>query len=150
MNKIEFTPKLIKYTLKFLCRILIFGSVLILYIIDRKWITEFLSKSFGFFGVTPLHIVWGIFMCIMLFHLLPAKTQARTMAWLKMKEENYEPVEKYDELELLRFVQEQNKKAWTVMLVWLIFNAFWAFLYLNNIIEESELFLLSAFYFLSD
>ena len=89
-------------------------------------------------------------MCIMLFHLLPAKTQARTMAWLKMKEENYEPVENYDELELLRFVQEQNKKAWTVMLVWLIFNALWAFLYLNDIIEESELFLLSAFYFLSD
>ena len=149
-KKIEFNGKLIRYTLKFIGRIILFGSVLILYIIDREWITEFLSKPFAFFGITPLHIVWGIFMCIMLFHLLPAKTQQRTMAWLKMKEDIYKPVDNYDELKLLKYVQDQNKKAWTVMLVWLSFNAFWAFLYLNDIIKESELFLLSAFYFLSD
>ena len=149
INNIEITPKLVRYTLKFICRIIVFGSVLILYIIDRQWITDFLKKPFGY-GITPLHILWAIFMCIMTFHLLPDKSQLRTMAWLKMKEENYEPVESYDELKLLRYVQEQNKKAWTVMLIWLCFNAVWGLLFLLGIIRESELLLISAFYFLSD
>ena len=72
------------------------------------------------------------------------------MAWLKLSADTFDPEENYDELELLRFVQDQNQKAWKVMLVWLCFNAVWGFLYLFDVIEESELLLITAFYFLSD
>lgn len=120
-----------------------------MYISDRQLLTEMLNMSFQF-GITPLHVLWAVFICIMLMHLLPRYREWRTMAWLKLSADKFDPVENYDEVELLKYVQDQNRKAWTVMLVWLCFNAIWGFLYLFDVIQESELLLITAFYFLSD
>ena len=143
------TLKLKLYTGKLILRICIFLGFVVLYMYRRDWITSVLQNPFHA-GLSPLHILWAIFMVIMLFHLLPGDAKSRTMAWLKMKEENYVPVESYDELSLLRYVQAQNRRAWRVLLVWLIFNAVFGLLYLIGIIHEAELLLLTAFYFLSD
>ena len=147
--KLQMSPKLVRYTLKFAFRVLVFASVLVLYFRDRQWITDFLTRPYRY-GVTVLHVLWALFMWIMLMHLLPGRFRQRTMAWLKMKPEHYAPMQDYDELALLRYVQHQNRKAWQVMLVWLCFNAVWGALYLTGVIREAELLLLTAFYFLSD
>ena len=143
------TYKLKLYTGKFILRLVIFLGFVVLYIYRREWITSVLQNPFHA-GISPLHILWAIFMVIMLFHLIPGDAKSRTMAWLKMKEENYVPVESYEELSLLRYVQAQNRRAWRVLLVWLLFNAVFGLLYLVGIIHEAELLLLTAFYFLSD
>lgn len=87
-------------------------------------------------------------MGIMLLHLIP--NNRLSMAWKKAKETEYRPVEFYDELELMHYIQKQNIAAWKVMLVWLIFNAVWGALYLFGILIASDLLMLTVFYFLCD
>ncbi|MCR5110603.1 MAG: hypothetical protein K6B38_06795 [Ruminococcus sp.] len=141
------TNKLKLYILKLLARIAAFLFLFILYITDRSRMTDFLTIDL-FRSITPLHIIWAMFMFIMILHIFPNKL--RSMALLKSKEDNFVPVKDYSEFKLLKYVQDQNQKAWKVMLVWLIVNGIWALVYLLGFIGEAELLLLSGFYFLCD
>lgn len=141
------TNKLKLYILKLLARIAAFFFLFILYITDRSRMTDFLTIDL-FKSITPLHIIWAMFMFIMILHIFPNKL--RSMALLKSKEDNFVPIKDYSEFKLLKYVQDQNQKAWKVMLVWLIINGIWALVYLLGFIGEAELLLLSGFYFLCD
>ena len=72
------------------------------------------------------------------------------MALRKSEETEYVKEENYSELELLKFVQDQNVKAWKVMLLWLSFNAIFGILYLFDLIDIADLLMLTVFYFLCD
>ena len=72
------------------------------------------------------------------------------MAFRKADKKEYVERENYSELELLRYVQNQNVKAWKVMLIWLCFNAIFGCLYVFDIIDETDLLMLTVFYFLCD
>ena len=139
------TSKFRKYLFKFACRILIFTTVFVLYLTRKELLTAMLTQDLKY-GVTPLHVLWAVFMCIMISHLFPGKL--RTMALLKSKDENFDPDPEYSEFELLKFVQQMNRKAWRVMLVWLSGNAVAGLLYCFGVIHEEELFLLTVFFFL--
>lgn len=141
------TKKLKMYILKLALRILAFGTLLVLYFLKRIWFTSLLTMPL-YHSITPIHIFWAVFMCIMITHIFPF--ESHSMALLKSKEQNFIPVEGYSEFQLLKYGHDQNRKAWTVMLVWLILNSFWALIYLLGIIHEAELLLLTAFYFLCD
>lgn len=143
----QWTGKLKYYLFKFAIRISLFLGVLVLYIDNRTWLKDFMYQPV-WKGFTIVHFIWFIFMYIMLTHLLPNKRLS--MAWRKSKESVYVPVEGYDELELLKFVQRQNVAAWKVMLVWLSFNAIWGILYLVGLLHEGDLLMLTVFYFLCD
>ena len=148
-KRMKASKKFIYYMVKLFFRITIVCGSVYMYLFHKQWMTDFLTKPIGF-GVAPLHILWAIFMLIMIMHIFPIETTLRTMAILKAKEETYQPVEGYSEFELLKFVQKQNRAAWMVMLVWLSFNAFWAILYLFHVIGEAELLMLTVFFFLCD
>ena len=143
----QWTGKLKYYMFKFAIRISLFVGVFALYLQKRDWLEGFMVQPF-WHGFTLVHLIWFVFMYIMLTHLLPNKRLS--MAWRKSKESVYVPVEGYDELELLKFVQKQNVAAWTVMLVWLCFNAIWGILYLVGILNAGDLLMLTVFYFLCD
>lgn len=144
---IQKTRELKFYLVKFAFRIGIFLSVLTLYIQDRNLIEGIITKPF-IYEFSLIHLIWIVFMGIMLLHLIP--NNRLSMAWKKAKETEYRPVEQYDELKLLRFIQAQNIVAWKVMLVWLCFNAVWGALYLFGILTASDLLMLTVFYFLCD
>lgn len=108
---------------------------------------ELMNQSI-WMGITPLHVLWLAFMGIMLLHIFP--TEKLTMALRKSERENYIEYKDYQELDLLKFVQEQNIRAWKVMLIWLSFNAVFGLLYLLKIIDNADLLMLTVFYFLSD
>lgn len=136
-----------RYLIKFLLRLLIFLAVLIAYLVDRDGLCRLTTQPIRM-GVTPLHVLWAVFMVIMLMHIFLSKM--RSMALRKAEKDTYCENQGYSELELLRFVQKQNIRAWVVMLVWLSFNAIFGVLYLCDIIDEVELLLLTVFYFLCD
>ena len=141
------TRELKFYLFNFFVRLTIFCSVLFLYIRDRVGLVELITgpfwKSFSF-----IHIVWIYFMVIMLLHIIP--NNKLTMAWKKAKESEFRPVENYDELEMLKFAKTQNQRAMIVMLIWLFGNGLIGALYLFNILIESDMFMLTVFYFLCD
>ena len=147
MKIIEKTHMLKKYLLNFMARLAIFIGVLIFYAANKAFIYNFMTQPV-WMGITPIHLLWLIFMVMMLIHIFP--TEKLSMAIRKADEKEYVQQEAYSELELLQFVQKQNVRAWTVMLCWLSFNAIFGLLFLMGIIEEADLLLLTVFYFLCD
>ena len=136
-----------RYLFKLWIRIFIFLFMIGLYVYDKQLIETFIYQPL-YLGITPLHILWVVFMIMMVTHLFPK--EPFTMALLKSEKEKYVPVENYSKLELLEFIQNQNIKAWKVMLVWLIGNGIVGIIYSFDWIGKAELILLSMFYFLCD
>ena len=145
-EKLVITPVYARYLVHFAFRICVFVTVLVIYLRHRAWLGEFRVQPITY-GIKPIHILWAVFMALMLMHIFPPKLQS--MAVRKSEEETFEPAE-YSELSLLRFVQNMNIRAWIVLLVWLSFNAVFGILYLFGVIGNSDLLMLSVFYFLCD
>lgn len=135
------------YIIKFAIRFLIFLATFILYITNKELMCKLMTQSI-YKGITPIHVLWIIFMIMMIGHIFP--TERLSMASKKSKEKEYKEIKDFEEIELLKFVQLQNVRAWTVMLVWLCFNAIFGILYLLHIIGEVDLLMLTVFYFLCD
>ncbi|MDD6082750.1 MAG: hypothetical protein PUB89_07895 [Oscillospiraceae bacterium] len=151
MKKINRTPLMKLYLLKFIFRLSVFFSILVIYLTHRNILVDFMTHRFFSikeYGICPLHILWTAFMFMMIRHLFPP--DVFTMALKKEKREEFNEIPDYDKLELFRFIQEQNIRAWTVMLIWLSVNAVFAALYLFGIIKSADLLMLSVFYFLCD
>lgn len=149
-KKIVKTDMLKIYLVKFAIRLIIFLAIFILYIADKEMLVDVFTSgiSFSVLHITLFHILWLMFMFMMICHLFPNRKVS--MALRKFKKENYVAVEGYSELELLQATQKQNIKAWQVMLLWLSFNAIWGFLYLFGVIDDIDLWMLAVFYFLCD
>ena len=141
------TKKLKLYLVRFCIKIIAILFLMVFYITDKQGMTEFLTRGI-IWKISPLHIIWAFFMIIMILHLFP--NDLRSMALLKSKEKKYIPVENYSEFDLLKYVNDQSRKAWIVMLVWLLFNSVFALIYLLGLIGEAELLLLSGFYLICD
>ena len=146
-KQIRRTRALSFYLVKFGFRIAVFLTVFVLYLTHFDWLEHALTQPF-FMQITPLHALWALFMAIMANHLIPSNRLS--MAWRKARGETYQPVEGYDKLEMLEFIQDQNVKAWWVLLVWLSFNAIFGILYLVGVLREGDLLMLTVFFFLSD
>ncbi len=138
---------LTRYLIKLFFRLSIFLFVLSLYLWDKPLVVQLLNWPV-YLGIRPIHVLWLIFMIIMLLHLFP--TEKLSMALRKAEPQHFQPVTHYEQLELLTFVQNMNVRAWMVMLVWLLFNGIFGLLYLFHIIDEADLFMLTVFFFLCD
>ena len=136
-----------QYLVKLVIRVMLFLSVFAIYIYDKDLMLQLAYQPLHR-GITFLHILWFIFMFMMIKHLFPK--EPFTMALLKKEEKKFVPAENYSRLELLEYVQDQNRKAWKVMLVWLVGNGIVGMLYAFNIIGKADLFMLTVFYFLCD
>lgn len=147
LKKIEKTSMLKRYLVKFLIRLFVFVFILVFYLTNKQEMYKLMLQPIGM-GISPIHILWMIFMGIMLTHIFP--TDKLSMALRKAEKQNFRENEEYSELELLQYVQQQNVRAWQVMLLWLSFNAIFGVLYLFKVIGEAELLMLTVFYFLCD
>jgi len=146
-KQIEKTLMLKRYLVKFALRIIIFLAVFIFYLQDKETMYKLMNQSV-WKGITPLHVLWAVFMLMMIKHLFPS--DKLSMAIRKAEVKEYEPVEEYEQLELLQFVQKQNIRAWYVMLSWLLLNGVFGILYILNIIDNGDLLMLTVFFFLCD
>ena len=135
------------YMVKLALRITIFLTVFLMYLYDKSLLVTLLNQPL-FSSINFLHILWLIFMFMMLKHLFPK--EPFTMALLKSKKKKYVPVDNHSRLELLEFIQKQNIAAWRVMLIWLLGNSVIGLLHALNILNDADLFMLTVFYFLCD
>lgn len=147
MKSLVKTPMLNRYLIKFVIRGVIFSTVFFFYLTNKELMYELMTRSV-WMGITPIHFLWLVFMVMMLKHIFP--TERLSMALRKAEKKKYVKQESYEELELLHYVQDQNIKAWMVMLVWLCLNAVFGILYLLGIMDDADMLMLTVFYFLSD
>jgi len=139
------------YMFRMCFRILLFLFVVYIYFQRKPLLSSFTEIGFvGFFSTFGLmQLIWIVLMAGMVLQLLPVSSI--TMSGKKCFAAHYlEPEEKYDKAELYRFVHIMNIKAWQVMLIWLLFNCVFGFLYLVEIIGSSEMVLLTLFYYCAD
>lgn len=147
MKKILHTPIWNGYIWKLFMRLAIFILVFVYYIKDSDELALLMTKPI-WNGIGLLHLVWAVFMAMMIRHIFFPKKF--TMALRKAKEIEYVEKQNYNKLKMYEYVHDQNIKAWKVMLVWLCFNAVWGILYLTGLLDEADLLMLTLFYFLSD
>lgn len=136
------------YLIKLFIRIAVFLFVFVLYVQDKEQMLSLLMTPI-WMDISPIHALWLMFMVMMILHIFPPLERV-TMALKKAEPEPYREVAGYSELELHRFVQQQNVRAWCVMLVWLIFNAIFGALYVFDVIGIPDMLMLTVFYFLCD
>lgn len=138
--------------INFFFRVFVFLFILGIYITNKTALVDFMTHQFTFgiseYGISPLHVLWGVFMLMMMQHIFPNKYLS--MAFNKGKIDGFRPVDGYQRLELLEFVQAMNVKAWAVMAAWLWFNAVFALLYLLKIIDAADMLMLTVFFYLCD
>ncbi|MBQ0059907.1 MAG: hypothetical protein KBS83_08185 [Lachnospiraceae bacterium] len=135
------------YLFRLAFRILVFLVVLFFYLTDKEHIQTLITTQF-LPWISPLRIVWLVFMVIMISHLFPG--EMRSMALRKEDVKFFRPEKNYSHYELLKFIQKQNVRAWYVMLIWLSINAVFGILRLCNVIDAADLFMLTVFFFLCD
>ena len=136
-----------RYMLHFIFRILVFIATFVTYLINKELLVDLAMQNITM-GITPLHVLWLVFMGTMMLHLFPNKKL--TMALRKIEEPSFRPVENPNPAALLEFIKNQNAKAWIVMLVWVIFNGCFGVLYLLEIIGVADLLMLTVFFYLCD
>lgn len=146
-SKFQKTPMMIQYLIKLAIRVAIFLAVLLLYLFHKELMYELMLQPI-WYRISPIHLLWFVFMIMMITHLFPDRL--KTMALRKSEKSTYEPVEAYSESELFQFISDQNVKAWRVMLIWLAFNSIFSILYLLGIMDNADLLMLTVFYFLCD
>ena len=146
-SKLQKTPMMIQYLIKLAIRVAIFLAVLLLYLFHKELMYELMLQPI-WYRISPIHLLWFVFMIMMITHLFPDRL--KTMALRKSEKSTYEPIEAYSESELFQFISDQNVKAWRVMLIWLAFNSIFGILYLLGIMDNADLLMLTVFYFLCD
>ena len=145
-SKVKATPMFKRYYFRLLGRVAIFLFVFLMYLFKREWFYNLIFNPF-IWKISIFHILWAIFMFIMIIHIFP--NRLITMAQRKSKQIHFEK-KKYDRLELLEYVQDMNRKAWKVLLSWLIIDGVFGALYLAGVIGEVDLWMLVVFYFACD
>lgn len=73
--KIIKTKMLTRYMYKLAVRVFIFLAVFLAYLTHKEVLYEFITHEFTFgileHGISPLHVLWLVFMVMMFFHLFP-------------------------------------------------------------------------------
>lgn len=147
MRKFLSTLVMKRYLFSLIFRVLIFCAFLSVYLFNSNGLLDLITYPL-FAGITTMHILWAIFMVIMIMHIFP--NNKLTMALRKMEGKEYEPVPGHARIELLEYVQGQNIRAWVILLIWLLFNCIFGALYLMDIIRIVDMLMLTVFFFLCD
>lgn len=135
------------YIVKFAIRIAVFLTILLLYLFQYDALAQALSDAINNV-ISPLHILWLMFMIMMLRHLLPR--HKATMALLKGESEYYHPVPNYAQEELDSYIHTQNRRALLILILWIAVNSIFGVLHASSIMKDVDLFMLTIFYFLCD
>jgi len=136
-----------KYILHYIFRVTFFLYVLYLYLFQGELLSQI--AFFRLHGpITPLHLIWAVFMVEMLMQILPGSHVS--MGCLKQFKRNYTPVPHYDRAKLFDHVQTMNLRAIWVLLAWLGANAVFGLLYLAGILGVKDLVMLTLFYYVCD
>ncbi len=145
--KISTTRK--SYAIKLAIRCTILLLLVALYFVKKE---EFLLiKGWNFFErFSVLHVMWGIWIFDMIVQLIPVRANisiGSQKQFLRLFRPSQRKIHKE---KLKKYITDTTKSAYKVMLIWGIGNGIVYALYFAKIIDVPILFLLTAFYYVSD
>lgn len=139
-----------QYHLRFLLRVAVFLAAVLIYVWDRE---EYDVLFHHFFEkITPLHLIWFFLLLEMLMQAVPLPFMPT--GCMKQFPFRYEPVSEKTraaQQELLKtYRNNQNLRAFLVLILWCIGNSFWWILYKTGLFTEAECFLGTMLYTVFD
>lgn len=137
------------YVLRLVFRCLILASVIALYFIYPGYFGVLEGMNF-FTTLSPLHLLWALWMIDMVQQLFPMKTKL-ALGSQKMFAFRFRPAKKdipYNELK--SYIKTLNAGAVKVLIVWSTFIAVLAALYFTGVFDGKIMFLFSVAFYVCD
>lgn len=97
-----------------------------------------------------LHLLWGVWVCDMIYQILPIKNKV-ALGSQKLFANRFKPIlEKINYEALKNYVITTTKSAYKVFIIWTIVNIILGILYYTNVINKIWLFMISVFFYVCD
>ncbi|MBR3883003.1 MAG: hypothetical protein IKJ36_07075 [Clostridia bacterium] len=97
-----------------------------------------------------LHLLWGVWVCDMIYQILPIKNKV-ALGSQKLFANRFKPIlEKINYEALKNYVVTTTKAAYKVFIIWTVVNIVLGILYYTNVINKIWLFMISVFFYVCD
>ena len=97
-----------------------------------------------------LHLLWGVWVCDMIYQILPIKNKV-ALGSQKLFANRFKPIlEKINYEALKNYVVTTTKAAYKVFIIWAVVNIVLGILYYTNVINKIWLFMISVFFYVCD
>jgi len=137
-----------KYILRFAGRILVLVIALLIYFLYPDCFSVLNGMEF-FHRLSPLHLLWAIWMADMFLQLIPARKYI-ALGSQKQFACYCQPAQKADPAVLRAFVNSSDRAAAKVFVIWLVLTLILGVLYKLGIFGASIMVLISVFFYLCD
>ncbi|MEE1048903.1 MAG: hypothetical protein U0M60_15980 [Clostridia bacterium] len=137
------------YFLRLIGRIAVFVVAVLLYLFNRDVFD--VANGLNFFNeLSPLHLLWIIWMCDMLLQLIPIKSHI-SIGSQKVFESLFKPIkEKVNYKSLKKYINDTTESAYKVMLIWIALTVLMSVLYISGIIDTGIMVLTATFFYVCD
>ncbi len=111
---------------------------------------EILYGMSFFEKISPLHLMWGLWMLDMLCQVVPLKRKI-ALGSQKLFRQRFKPIrEKVNYKALRRYIVSTTKSAYKVMLLWSALGTVIGALYCLKVLARKDLFMLTAVFYVCD
>ncbi len=137
------------YFSRLIGRIFVFLIAILIYVFDKKIFD--IAKGLNFFyGFSPLHLLWGIWMWDMILQLIPVKAHI-SIGSQKVFLSLFKPIkEKINSKNLKQYIKDTTAAAYKVMVIWIVLTVVISLLYAWGILDTASVVLISAFFYVCD
>lgn len=137
------------YFIRLFGRIMVLFSVVAIYFFKSEWLYILHGNNF-FKKVSPLHILWIIWVIDMISQLIPVRKHLPLGSGKHFKE-NFKPImDKINYKALREYIISTTKSAYKVFIIWSALILVLGMLYKCSLLTESHLFLISVLFYVCD
>lgn len=137
------------YFIRLFGRIIVLFSVVAIYFFKSEWLDILHGNNF-FKKVSPLHILWIIWVIDMISQLIPVRKHLPLGSGKHFKE-NFKPImDKINYKALREYIISTTKSAYKVFIIWSALILVLGMLYKCSLLTESHLFLISVLFYVCD
>ena len=97
-----------------------------------------------------LHLLWGVWVCDMIYQILPIKNKVALGSQKLFANRFKQILEKINYEALKNYVVTTTKAAYKVFIIWTVVNIVLGILYYTNVINKIWLFMISVFFYVCD
>ncbi len=133
----------------------LFGRCIVFALCALMWVFhpgefEILYGTSFFKRISPLHLLWGLWMLDMLYQIVPIKRKI-ALGSQKLFRQRFKPIrEKVNYNALRQYIVSTTKSAYKVMLLWIALGTMIGVLYCLKVLARKDLFMITVAFYVCD
>ena len=134
------------YFLRLIGRVSVFLIAILIYIFDKEKYN--ITDGWNFFNeLSPLHLLWIIWMWDMVLQFIPVKAHI-SIGSQKVFESLFRPIkEKINYKNLKQYIKDTTASAYKVMVIWIALTIALSILHVNGVIDTDMMILTATFFY---